>query len=121
MIKIADLTSSQKKALKDELDWYLRNLNKLTLSNIKTLKDKLDICSDYYYNTDEIIIKDEKFDILWNKVNEVFNLKSGALPSSKMSLIVEHKIPSLVGTVEKIKLDEFKNWLNNRVKKYFCN
>ena len=115
---MVDLTNSQKKALKDELDWYLRNLNKLTTSNIKTLRDKLDICSDYYYNTDEEIIKDKKFDILWNKVNEIFNLESGALPSSKMSLIVEHKIPSLVGTVEKIKLDEFKNWLNNKIKKY---
>lgn len=83
---------------------------------IKLVKELLEEASNYYYNTDKLLLTDNEYDTLYNLYFQITgDYIIGALPKEgKGTINVEHTYENLVGTLTKcFTFEEAEKWIRN--------
>jgi DNA ligase (NAD+) len=87
---------------------------KLTKSELDTVRDFLEECSKAYYNTDKVIITDTDYDYFYNRYIELGGeeIMGAEVDDEKGTVNSDHKYKRLVGSLEKAQnIDDFIEWL----------
>ena len=95
--------------------WYLANFN--SEFELKSIKKLLLKASDLYYNTDDSLMSDEKYDELRTYYEQTSkeSLPVGAKPSVSNTLELSHGYENFAGTLSKCQnLDELKQWVKSK-------